>query len=83
VDFFRKLGAIQAGDMTGSDTHYSEVREIVLPSGLSTFSTLDAIMPDAPPQIGPFAPDFTFTGDIADTDAVQQWIQQTVLRTGK
>jgi len=83
VDFFRKLGAIQAGDITGSDTHYSEVREIVLPSGLSTFSTLDAIMPDAPPQIGPFAPDFTFTGDIADTDAVQQWIQQTVLRPGK
>ena len=83
VCFFRKLGAIQAGDITGSDTHYLEVREIVLPSGLSVFSTLDAIMPDAPPQIGPFAPDFTFTGDIADTDAVQQWIEQTVLRPTK
>jgi len=31
--------------LLGADTHYSEVREIVLPSGLSTFSTLQAMMP--------------------------------------
>ena len=79
VGFFRQLGARQVGQVTGSDTHYSEVREIELPSGLSMFSTLDAIMPDAPRKIGPFTPDVIFTGDISDTAALETWIQATVL----
>jgi hypothetical protein len=37
VMFFRKLGATQIGQATAADTHYSEYREIVLPSGLSAF----------------------------------------------
>ncbi|MGH6889023.1 MAG: S41 family peptidase [Rhizomicrobium sp.] len=78
VSFFHKLGAIQVGAATGADTHYSEVREIVLPSGLSTFSTLDAIEPDSPRNIGPFVPRFTYTGDIADTGKLVKWISDTV-----
>jgi hypothetical protein len=80
VGYFRRLGAIQAGQITGSDTHYSEVREVVLPSGLSVFSTLDAIMPDEPRQLGPHAPDFPYSGDIADTSALETWIPATVLQ---
>ncbi|HEY8950340.1 MAG TPA: S41 family peptidase [Rhizomicrobium sp.] len=79
VDFFRKLGAVQIGQITGADTHYSEVREITLPSGLATFSTLQAIQTDAAPAIGPFAPEYAFTGDMADTAALQNWVTATVL----
>lgn len=74
VGFFHKLGAIQIGEDTGSDTHYQEVREVVLPSGLSTFSTLQAIAPDAPRKVGPYAPRFIYAGDIADTAALEKWV---------
>ena len=73
VQFFRRLGAQQIGQETGADTHYAEVREIVLPSGLGTFSTLRAIMPDYPPAIGPFSPVLGYEGDIADTAALERW----------
>jgi hypothetical protein len=74
VGFLRLLGAVQVGQATSADTYYSEVREIVLPSGLSTFSTLQAIMPDAPRQIGPYHPKYQFNGDMADTAALEKWI---------
>ena len=79
VEYFKKLGATLVGQMTGADTHFSEVREIVLPSGLSTFSTLQAIMPDAPRAIGPFAPDVPYDGDISDTAALEKWIAESVV----
>jgi hypothetical protein len=74
VGYLRKLGAIQVGLPTGAVTHYSEVREITLPSGLSTFSTLQAIMPSAPHDIGPYAPAVEFDGDITDTKSIETWI---------
>jgi Peptidase family S41 len=74
VEYFRRLGAIQVGQATGADTHYTEVREVVLPSGLSTFSTLQALDPDAPHNIGPFEPEHDYDGDIADTTALETWI---------
>ncbi len=74
VGSFRKLGAVQIGQITGSDTHYAEVREVLLPSGLSTFSTLMALMPDAPAHIGPFVPSISYDGDISDTSALEAWI---------
>ena len=81
MGYFHALGAVQVGVETGADTHYSEYRRIVLPSGLSTFSTLQAMMPDAPLHLGPYAPkpEFTFAGDIADTEAVKAWIVRIVL----
>jgi hypothetical protein len=79
LEFFRKLGAIQVGQSTNADTHNSEVRDITLPSGLSMFTTLQAIMPDEPYQIGPFTPADIYAGDIADRDAVARWITDTVL----
>lgn len=56
VDMFRSLGVFHVGQETNANTHYSEVRLEKLPSGLSTFTTLQAIHPDQPYQIGPYAP---------------------------
>lgn len=80
VGYFVKLGAIQVGQMTGSDTHYSEVREISLPSQLSTFSTMMALMPDAPARIGPFIPTVPYNGEISNTEALEAWIPVYALR---
>jgi len=74
VGYFKQLGATLVGQMTGADTHFSEVRVVVLPSGLSMFSTLQAIIPDAPRTIGPFAPDVPYDRDISDTTALEKWI---------
>jgi len=72
--FFRDLGAAHVGQITGADSHYSEYRDIPLPSGLSSASTLMGLMPDAPPRLGPYAPKYPFAGDMADTAALQAWI---------
>jgi hypothetical protein len=79
-NFFRQLGASQVGVATGADTHFSEVRRIVLPSGLSTFSTLQAIETGSPRKEGPYEPKYPYPGDIADTAALEKWISDTVLR---
>lgn len=70
VKDFLDLGAMQAGQITGDDTHYSESRDFLLPSGLSLFGTMMAIMPDAPARIGPFKPAIPYEGDMADTAAL-------------
>jgi hypothetical protein len=73
-DQFRRLGALHVGETTDANTHYMEVREDRLPSGLSMFSTLQAVDPSAPMQIGPFEPAIRFEGSIADTAAIERWI---------
>ena len=72
---FRALGAVHVGETTDSNTSYSEVRAVVLPSGLAAASTLMAIT-SGPPQVGPFVPAIRFAGDIADTAALERWIAQ-------
>lgn len=72
---FRALGAVHVGETTDSNTSYSEVRAVVLPSGLAAASTLMAIT-SGPPQVGPFVPAIRFDGDIADTAALERWIAQ-------
>ncbi len=74
TDYFRKLGALHVGESTDAATRYMEVREIMLPSGISTFSTLQKVNLDAPAQIGPFVPERLFEGDISDTAALEAWI---------
>ena len=73
VEDFRRLGAIQLGRTTDANTHYSEVNDRPMPSGLSTFSTMMAVGMSGPPRIGPFTPQTAFDGDIADTAVVQAW----------
>lgn len=76
--FFRALGALHVGHTTSANTHYSEARGVVLPSGLTSFVTLWAIMPDAPLRIGPFVPAHLYGGDISDTAKLEQWVAETM-----
>lgn len=78
ADNLRRLGALHVGQATDAATHYFEVREDLLPSGLSLFSTLQAFSPGSQAQLGPFAPDATYDGDMADTAVLEAWIQQIV-----
>jgi Peptidase family S41 len=71
---FRDLGALHVGQTTDADTHYSEVREELMPSGLSKFSTLQALSPAEPLQEGPYVPSVLYDGDIADTATLERWI---------
>ena len=74
TDEFRRLGPIHVGEATDAATNYMEVREEILPSGLSAFSTLQAVATGAPHAIGPFVPAILYPGSIADTQALESWI---------
>jgi len=74
VDKFRKLGALHLGQSTDAGTHYMEVREELMPSGLSFFSTLQAMSPSSPFQYGPFDPDIVYEKDISDTKSLEKWV---------
>jgi len=80
TQMFRRLGALHVGEATDANTNYMEVREDKLPSGLSMFSTLQAVAPASPGQIGPFAPEVVYEGAIADTSALETWVQGLVAR---
>ncbi|HEX9963714.1 MAG TPA: S41 family peptidase [Allosphingosinicella sp.] len=80
TQMFRRLGALHVGEATDANTHYMEVREDRLPSGLSLFSTLQAVAPASPAQVGPFEPEVRFEGSIADTAALERWVQALVAR---
>jgi hypothetical protein len=77
---FRRLGALHVGEATDANTHYMEVREDELPSGLSMFSTLQAVAPASPAQVGPFVPEVAYEGSIADTAALEKWIAGLVAK---
>jgi hypothetical protein len=74
TDDFRTLGAFHIGQTTDAATHFVDVREQYLPSGYSMFSTLQSVDPGAPVQAGPFEPALTYSGDIADNDALEAWV---------
>jgi hypothetical protein len=77
---FRNLGALHVGEETDANTHYSNMRTITLPSGLSTFSTLQAYSTWVPKQLGPYTPEVKFTGDMADDAAVKAWVRPLLSR---
>ena len=81
TDKFRQLGALHVGQSTDANTHYLEVREDLMPSGLSYFSTLQAMSPSSPVNYGPFDPDVVYNGEIADTQSLEQWIFRLVTDT--
>ena len=75
---FRALGALHVGEATNAATRYMEVREIELPSGLSTFSTLQKVVIGEDADIGPFVPEQVFPGAMSDTAALEDWIADLV-----
>lgn len=76
---FRGLGALHVGEETDQNTHYTEVRYIALPSGLSKFSTMQAIDRSHARLIGPFAPTIVYSGRTDDDAAVKAWVREHVL----
>jgi len=78
VDKFKKLGALHLGQSTDAGTHYMEVREELMPSGLSFFSTLQAMSPSSPAQYGAFEPDIFYESNIADTKLLEKWVTEAV-----
>jgi len=78
VEKFRMLGALHLGQSTDAGTHYMEVREELMPSGLSLFSTLQAMSPSSPAQYGPFDPDIIYERNIADTKSLERWVHEVV-----
>ena len=79
VWLFRALGAIHVGEETDANTRYSELRTIDLPSGLSTFSTLQSYSTYAPMRFGPYVPSIRFMGDLSDDAAIKDWVRTAVL----
>src|SRR5690606_4595879 len=74
TDMFRRLGALHVGQATDAATHYFEVREERLPSGLSYFSSLQAFAPLGPAQVGPYEPERRDDADIANPAELEAWI---------
>ena len=75
---FRGLGALHVGEETDQNTHYTEVRSLTLPSGLSTFSTLQAIARSHARLVGPFTPTIVYSGRTDDDAAVKAWVREHV-----
>lgn len=73
ADLFRRLGALHVGEATDMSTRFMEVREIVLPSGLRTFSTLQKVALGGG-DYGPYTPAIAYPGSLADTTAVKAWV---------
>lgn len=79
TDMFRNLGALHVGQATDAATHYFEVREVLLPSGLSYFSTLQAFSPGSPARLGPFEPELRYEQDISSTAELEAWVARVAL----
>jgi hypothetical protein len=73
ASLFRQLGALHVGEATDMSTRYMEVREITLPSGLRTFSTLQKLALGVG-DFGPYRPDLRYPGPLADTDKLKAWV---------
>ena len=73
TNLLRRMGALHVGEATDMATRYMEVREIVLPSGLRTFSTLQKVAVGLG-DFGPYAPDRPYPGAMDDTDGLKSWV---------
>jgi len=78
-------GVTHAGQPTSADTAYMEIRELDLPSGNGSIGFATKVYrgggPDRGREPGGFyAPDVLYVGDITDTQAVEQWLAEDVLR---
>ena len=73
ADLFRRLGALHVGEATDMSTRYMEIRDIVLPSGLRTFSTLQKVAIGLG-DFGPYAPQIAYPGALHETDKLKAWV---------
>ena len=73
ANLFRRLGALHVGEATDMSTRYMEVREIVLPSGLRTFSTLQKVALGLG-DFGPYEPAVVYPGQLHEDEKVKAWV---------
>jgi hypothetical protein len=73
TDLFRKLGALHVGEATDMSTRYMEIRDIVLPSGLRTFSTLQKVAVGLG-DFGPYEPKLVYPGSLSEDEKVKAWV---------
>jgi hypothetical protein len=73
---FRSLGALHVGQETSANTRYSNAITIDLPSGLSSFSSLQAYWTFVPMRLGPYTPRLVLDVDLADDRAVEDEIRK-------
>jgi hypothetical protein len=69
----RRLGALHVGETTNMATRYMEVREVTLPSGMRTFSTLQKVSLSSS-DFGPYEPEIVYPGDLSDDKALKEWV---------
>jgi hypothetical protein len=75
VDLWRALGAIEVGQETSADTLYMDVRNPVLPSGLTRTAVPMKVYRDRPRGSNvPVKPDYPYPGDLRDTAKLATWI---------
>ena len=73
ADFFRRLGALHVGEATDMSTRYMEIRDVVLPSGLRTFSTLQKVAIGTG-DFGPYEPNIAYPGPMHLHDNLKSWV---------
>ena len=73
ADLFRRLGALHVGEATDMSTRYMEIRDIILPSGLRTFSTLQKVAIGTG-DYGPYAPRVVYPGPLHEDDKLKAWV---------
>ena len=75
LDLWLALGAIHVGRTTSADTLYMDTRQFRLPSGLGSVSVPMKVYRGRPRGDNiPVVPVHRFTGDVADTPALERWI---------
>lgn len=79
LKLFLDLGALHMGEETNANTHYSNLRTVELPSGLSTFSTMQAYMSALPRKLGPFTPAVPLTA-LSDDARLQQSVREVLAK---
>lgn len=75
ADLWKALGAIQVGQETSADTLYMDVRQDVLPSGLTRIAVpMKVYRGRTRGSNEPLRPVHPYPGDLRDTGALAQWI---------
>jgi hypothetical protein len=75
VEQWRALGAVHIGQATSADTFYMDIRNERLPSELGSYSVPRKVYRGRSRGSNePVVPAHAFTGNIADTPALERWI---------
>jgi hypothetical protein len=87
MNFLQQLRAagdtVVLGEPTIGYSPFGEINRHALPSGRGALSIPSAWFETATATREPFVPDFPFTGNMADEEALQKWVNTTLNRIKK